>query len=229
MKPESHDSNRPHHSHHHHPHPAKAFEGEGDATTAKQGEQQRALEQMRKRHAARRRLKRRYRLQRWGVGIAILLLLFCSILIYRAVEIAAMQGDRSWLGSLEQGNYLEAARRFSISAGKEEMGVDSIMQDFNRALPHLKRAGHILTELEVEIGIPPKLIPHFYHDPKVKVHEKQVMAALDDNPLGRMVLLALLKAGDFQKGLEVGNMQFNNIEIELGPVPALKLQYQRGT
>jgi len=198
-----------------------------------------AVHQIRSKHK-RRKLGRKHhkgkkrRLIFW-TQIALVSFLFISIgLTIRAMEIVSIKNTgTSWLQEVEQGNYHDAADKFSILASDAvdyvfdaNLSVEAILQDFNAALPHLKKAGYVLTELEVEIGIPPKLIPHFYHDPKLKLDIEEALAALKGNIIGTALILALEQAGRLQQDMEISGMQFSHIEVELGPIPALKIQYK---
>ena len=42
--------------------------------------------------------------------------------------------------------------------------IFALIEDFNQSLPILSKAGYVLEELELELGIPPKLIPHFKYE-----------------------------------------------------------------
>ena len=142
-------------------------------------------------------------------------------------------GSPTWIDELKQGNINLATEKFSITASaavaqvfSSDLSIETLMKDLNAALPHLKKAGYTLTELEVELGIPPKLIPHFYHDPDVRLDMEQTLAALKDNGIGTALMHALKEAGSLQKELEVSDMKFSHIEVELGSIPSLRLQYK---
>ncbi len=182
----------------------------------------------------RKRRKAKRRLIFWSqISLVIFLMLSIGMTI-RAMEIVSMQRSGvSWLQEIERGNYNAAAEKFSLLASDavdyvfdSGLSTEMAMRDFNAALPHLKQAGYTLTELELELGIPPKLIPHFYHDPAVRLDLKHALTALEGNSIGTALMYALAKAGDLQQELEVSDMQFSHIEVELGPVPSLKLQYK---
>ena len=174
--------------------------------------------------------------QRLIFWIQTLLVLFICItvgLTIRAFEMTTINsGGVSWFDELKQGNYDVAAEKFSISASaaisqvfSSNLSIESIMKDFNAALPHLRKAGYILSEMEVEIGIPPKLIPHFYHNPKIKLDLEKTLKAIGDNSIGRALIIALAEAAELQKQVEMADLRFNHVEVELGPIPSLKLKY----
>ena len=175
------------------------------------------------------------RLILWAKVILItFLLVSIGITIRAMININSnMKEGTSWSEELKRGNIESAAQKlFTLSSDAIDQVFDSdlspeaLMADFNDALPHLKQAGYVLTELEIEVGISPKLIPHFYHDPAVNVDLNKALEALKENTVGTALMISLAQASRLQKTVEISHMQFNHIEVELGPIPSLKLQYK---
>ena len=111
-----------------------------------------------------------------------------------------------------------------------QVGSDKIQElvgSFQQALPAIKSAGYELTEFEIELGVTPKLIPHFRHAPKAAEDVEAAREMLKDNKLGQLLLGALLKAGDVHKQIRVAGFGFSHIEIEMGLIPSVRLQYKR--
>ncbi|GAV20466.1 hypothetical protein MMIC_P1432 [Mariprofundus micogutta] len=198
-----------------------------------------AVSRIRKQHKLKNKKKRKAPKRRfifWAQSLIILLVcVTLGVGIWAIIATTGKSGGVSWSDELQRGNFDLAARKFSITASaaasqvfESDLSTEAIMQDFNAALPHLRKAGYILTEMEVELGIPPKLIPHFYHDPDVKLDLQKTLKKLGDNNIGSALIMALAEAGTLQKQIEVADMQFNHIEVELGLIPALKLQYKNG-
>jgi hypothetical protein len=111
------------------------------------------------------------------------------------------------------------------AAGAEK--VQEVVTAFQQALPALKSAGYELTEFEIELGVTPKLIPHFRHAARTTEDVDAARDALKDNKLGQILLGALLKAGDMHKQINVAGFCFSHIEIEMGLIPSVRLQYKR--
>jgi len=105
--------------------------------------------------------------------------------------------------------------------------IQELVTAFQQSLPAIKSAGYELTEFEVELGVTPKLIPHFRHAPKSIEDIDAAREALKDNKLGQVILGALLKAGDVHKQIKVAGFGFSHIEIEMGLIPSVRLQYKR--
>lgn len=111
-----------------------------------------------------------------------------------------------------------------------QVGSDKIQElvtSFQQSLPALKSAGYEITEFEVELGVTPKLIPHFKHAPRSAEDIEAAKAMLKDNKLGQILLGALLKAGDVHKQIKVAGFGFSHIEIEMGLIPSVRLQYKK--
>jgi hypothetical protein len=51
---------------------------------------------------------------------------------------------------------------------------------------------------------------------------------LKGNKLGSLLLSTLLKTGDIHRQIKVAGFSFSHIEIELGLVPSVRLQYKNG-
>jgi hypothetical protein len=109
-------------------------------------------------------------------------------------------------------------------AGSDKL--QELVTSFQQALPAIKSAGYELTEFEIELGVTPKLIPHFKHASRRLEDVDAAKEALKDNKLGQMLLGALLKAGDVHKQIKVAGFGFSHIEIELGLIPSVRLQYK---
>ena len=104
--------------------------------------------------------------------------------------------------------------------------VLDIISDLNDALPQLAKAGYTINELEIEVGIPPKLIPHFTVDESLVENNEHSLAGLEGNKVGYALYKALSKASDLQQKIVINEMRFARIEIELGLVPAVRLSYK---
>ena len=102
----------------------------------------------------------------------------------------------------------------------------AVINDLNDTLPHLAKAGYTMNELEIEVGVLPKLIPHFTVDKMPVENTKQSLTDLEGNTVGYALLKALLKATDLQQKIVIDGMSFTRIEIELGLVPVVRLSYK---
>lgn len=104
--------------------------------------------------------------------------------------------------------------------------IQELIESFQRALPEIRSAGYDLTEFEIELGVAPKLIPHFRYAETGAEDVARAQEALRENKLGSMILSALLKAGEVHGQIKVAGFGFSHVEIELGLVPSVRLQYK---
>ena len=102
----------------------------------------------------------------------------------------------------------------------------AVINDLNDTLPHLAKAGYTMNELEIEVGVLPKLIPHFTVDKMPVENTEQSLTDLEGNTVGYALFKALLKATDLQQKIVIDGMSFTRIEIELGLVPVVRLSYK---
>lgn len=104
--------------------------------------------------------------------------------------------------------------------------LQALIASFQQALPAIQMAGYELTEFEVELGVTPKLIPHFKHAPRQAEDVERARELVRENKLGALILGGLLKAGEVHRQINVAGFHFSHIEIELGVIPSVRLQYK---
>jgi hypothetical protein len=102
-----------------------------------------------------------------------------------------------------------------------------VVSSLNDSLPHLAKAGYTMEELEIELGVPPKLIPHFTVDGTLVENAEQALTDLEGNIIGPALFKALSKAAALQQKIVIKGMGFSRVEIELGIVPAVRLCYKQ--
>jgi hypothetical protein len=117
----------------------------------------------------------------------------------------------------------EKINHLSVVGGEK---IQEMVTSFQQALPTIKSAGYELTEFEIELGVTPKLIPHFRYSPRSDEAVEGAREALRENKLGSLILGALLRAGAAHKQIKVAGFAFSHIEIELGLIPSVRLQYK---
>ena len=105
--------------------------------------------------------------------------------------------------------------------------VRMIIDDFIAAAPLIEAAGFRIRDLEVELSIIPKLIPHFEKLTNTdETTRLQIIEQVKDKRIIRMLLKTLFKADNFQQSLKMGKLEFAGIEIEITAIPAVRLVYK---
>ncbi|MBW8017050.1 MAG: hypothetical protein FVQ82_12765 [Planctomycetes bacterium] len=104
--------------------------------------------------------------------------------------------------------------------------IIEISDRLHKYLPTFESAGYKLKKFEVELGISPKIIPHFMIDESVTLEQK--MEALEKVKGKRMMHLmmeALIKASKLHGTLQVGDLDFCGIEVHLSAIPTVRLLF----
>ena len=104
--------------------------------------------------------------------------------------------------------------------------VSELISNLNEALPCLAKAGYRMDGLDIEVGVPPKIIPHFAVDEVPAEAIEISMVELEGNTVGYALLKSLLQAKGLQQKIEIEGMNFTRIEIEVGLIPAVRLSYK---
>ncbi len=104
--------------------------------------------------------------------------------------------------------------------------VSELSSKLNEALPCLAKAGYRMDGLDIEVGVPPKIIPHFAVDEVPTEAIEISMVELEGNTVGYALLKSLLQAKGLQQKIEIEGMNFSRIEIEVGLIPAVRLSYK---
>jgi hypothetical protein len=105
--------------------------------------------------------------------------------------------------------------------------IKILIDELHEDLPIFERAGYKLHNLEVELGLSPKLIPYF----KIEKHisEEEQKALLDEVKQKRIVhalLSSLFKSAYLQKVLRIGGLEFFGLKVELAAVPTVHLLFR---
>ena len=96
---------------------------------------------------------------------------------------------------------------------------------FNAALPLLREAGCAPTSVDVDVGLPPKILASFATKDVVDETIARITAENPDKPLACAILKALVQGAHLQRGMQVGRLQASTLSIEIGLVPVLKLGF----
>jgi hypothetical protein len=98
----------------------------------------------------------------------------------------------------------------------------------NDAMPLLKEAGCSPCEVEVEIGLPPKIVANFVTGEVSEETIARITAEHPDKKLACAILQALQQGARWQKAVEVGDMHASTLAIEISLIPAIKLSFVAG-
>ncbi|MES1205368.1 MAG: hypothetical protein ABUS79_05475 [Pseudomonadota bacterium] len=95
----------------------------------------------------------------------------------------------------------------------------------NDALPLLKQAGCSPSEVDVDIGLPPKVVANFATSEVSEEAITRITAANPDKKLACAILKALQQGARWQKAIEVGDLHASTLAIEISLIPCIKLSF----
>lgn len=103
--------------------------------------------------------------------------------------------------------------------------VDHVM-DFHEFILVFERAGFALQNFEIEIGLSPKMVPHFMITKHISESEKrQLLNETRHQRLQHMILEALFKASYLSEHVKMGALQFQGLEVHVGAIPTVRLLF----
>lgn len=98
---------------------------------------------------------------------------------------------------------------------------------FNEALPYIERAGYEVTEIEVGLGLSPKVVPHLRLKEQISDEEKaELLAETQDKKLVNTILSSLFRASAARSKLNFNKFHFSDIELELSILPTVVLKFK---
>lgn len=104
--------------------------------------------------------------------------------------------------------------------------ITNITNDFIALSPIIEETGYRTKEINIGVGIPPRMIVHF--EKFASVSQETIDAILlehQDKKLLKVIVHTLLSADAFQQKLTLGNFEFNEISIELGVPPEVNVKF----
>ncbi|TQV76949.1 hypothetical protein FLL45_03075 [Aliikangiella marina] len=106
--------------------------------------------------------------------------------------------------------------------------LKAIVADLTNAGPIFEEAGFIMEQLEVEVGLLPKIVPQFHQIKKVaKEDEEAVLQQLSDRKLLQFVLQSLFKSSRMEALLGNTDLGLHAIEIEISAPPSVRTIFKR--
>lgn len=112
------------------------------------------------------------------------------------------------------------------SGGFGELGVEklkAVINEVTAAFPLFERAGFAIDEVQVEIGLAPKLMPRFRHVKDISVEEQQaIIDEASSKQLIQFMLISLFKSSKMKNLIQDPKLDFHAIEIDLTATPSVR-------
>ena len=117
---------------------------------------------------------------------------------------------------------LDTAREKTGGFGGDKLA--ELADSVNEAMPVITQAGFAVDQLQVTLGLPPKVVLKASVAREISDEEYEALVErLGDKIVASLVAGTFLKAAALQRGFRVGSMHSSQIEIELSPLPAVRL------
>ena len=106
--------------------------------------------------------------------------------------------------------------------------VKALVRNINEALPYVERAGYRVSEIELGLSVPPKVLLHMMLDDEIS---DDVRAALLKDCEGkwftRQLIERLHNVRSIQRATNFVGMAFDEIEVEIALIPSVILHYRK--
>ena len=100
------------------------------------------------------------------------------------------------------------------------------IEDFNAALPLIREAGYAVGEVNIGVGLPPKIVATFTAAPDItEEHVNAVIEANADKKLTVLLVKSLLGAWKLQNRIAIAGMKPRGMAVELGLVPSVTIRF----
>lgn len=136
------------------------------------------------------------------------------------------------LGRKKDHNWGESAKdTYQASvAGIKGVSSDTLektTQNLNDALPFIERAGFETTEIEVGLGLSPRVIAHLHVREILTQDEQQdLIEETKKRKIINTILISLFKAAATHKKMRFPNYSFTHMELELSIMPTVSLKFR---
>lgn len=102
----------------------------------------------------------------------------------------------------------------------------STVEDFNASLPVLREAGYTLSEVEITIGLPPKVTASFVVSEEVSGEAiEQLLTTHADKKLTVLLVRSLHQAWQLHTRVKIGNLRPNALSIDIGLIPEVSVKF----
>jgi len=121
----------------------------------------------------------------------------------------------------------ERTAALSASVADASIGrVKAAIADFNAALPIIALAGYTVSEVIVELGIPPKIIANFASTETLSDEQiEEMLKQHEDALLATMVVRALMGARKLQSATKVGGLRPKVLALAIGVSPSVIVKF----
>ena len=106
--------------------------------------------------------------------------------------------------------------------------VKALVANMNEALPYIERAGYTVSEIELGLSVPPKIVLHLMLGEELSDEVREALLQdCEGKWFTRQLIERLHNVRQIQRATKFVGMAFNEIEIELALIPQVLLHYRK--
>jgi hypothetical protein len=142
-------------------------------------------------------------------------------------SVATKAGEMKDTVSTKAGEMKDAAMQAAADARDASFNkAKETIDDFNAALPVIRQAGYQVSEVDIALGIPPKVSCSVTAKPDLTAeHVESVIAEHADKKFTVMLVKALFQAWKLQNAIHIVGMKPRNMGVELGLIPSVTIKF----
>jgi hypothetical protein len=111
----------------------------------------------------------------------------------------------------------------TLRADSEEKLIDTL-REIDAGAAAFREAGYALEDVEMELGLPQRLIVHMAKFEDVPHHHvRSIVAANEGKKAMHAILSALLKAEELADRVDLTNLTYHKLMVYVGPLPVVRL------
>ena len=98
--------------------------------------------------------------------------------------------------------------------------------DFTELMPILKLAGYTVSEISVELGLPPKIVASFEGRPPVPEQDVEALLKRHEHELvATTIIRALVRARKLQDSVKVGDFKPKGLSLSVSVPPSIVVRF----
>jgi hypothetical protein len=106
--------------------------------------------------------------------------------------------------------------------------LTSTADKFNQIMPYIERAGFDVIEIEVGLGLSPKVVAHLVLRELLDDEaQADLLQELKGKKLTQTIISSLFKTSEARKKLNFKRFHYTHIELELSILPTIVLKFRR--
>lgn len=106
--------------------------------------------------------------------------------------------------------------------------IKALVRNVNETLPYIERAGYRVSEIELGLTVPPKVLMHLMLGPELSDEVREALLKdCEGKWFTRQLIERLHNVRQIQRATQFVGMAFDEIEVEIALIPSVLLHYRK--